>query len=168
MRLHIFFLSIVILFSSCGSNTTQNIELQQFTPIQVKEFKKKNVSISTVLRFYNTEEKEVKIEYAEFDIIVNGKDVGTFIEKKTKNVPANGLFELPINIDFAPEDAFLNLDYGMMKIKSDIVCKVAVRGYLSTSINGKSKKLDYDLTQKVLFSNNKDLYLDENGNLQEK
>ena len=168
MRLHIFFLSIIILCSSCSSNDKQNIELQQFTPIQVKEFKKKNVSISTVLRFYNAEEKEVKIEYAEFDIIVNGKDVGTFIEKKTKNVPANGLFELPISLDFAPEDAFLNLDYGMIKIKSDIVCKVAVRGYLSTSVNGKSKKLDYDVTQKVLFSNNKDLYLDENGNLQEK
>ena len=168
MRLHIFFLSIVLFASSCGSSKKQNIELQQFTAIKVNEFKKKNVGISTVLRFYNADEKEVKLDYAEFDIIVNGKDVGTFIQKKSKSVPSNGLFELPIELDFAPEDAFSNLDYGMIKIKSDIVCNVAIRGYLNQTIDGKSKKLEFDATQKVLFTNNDDLYLDENGNLQEK
>lgn len=168
MRLHIFFLSIIFFSISCGSNDKQNLDIQQFTPVKVNEFKKKNVSISTMLRFYNKEEKEVIVDYAEFDIIVNGKDIGTFIQKKTKTIPANGLFELPIEIDFAPEDAFLNLDYGLLKIKSDIVCKVALRGYLNTSSNGKTKKLDYDVTQKVLFTNNNNLYLDDAGNLQEK
>lgn len=168
MKLHIFFLSIILFLFSCNSNENQNLDLQQFTPVQVKEFKKKNVSISTVLRFHNKEEKEVLIDYAEFDVIVNGKDIGTFIQKKSKTVPANGLFELPIEIDFAPEDAFLNLDYGVLKIKSDIVSKVALRGYLNSTSNGKTKKLEYDVTQKVLFSNNSKLYLDDAGNLQEK
>jgi hypothetical protein len=133
MRLHIFFLSLILFCISCESSNEQNLDLQQFTPVLVKEFKKKNVSISTLFRFYNNEEKEVNIAYAEFDIIVNGKDLGTFIQKKSKNVPANGLFELPIELDFTPEDAFLNLDYGIVKIKSDIVSKVALRGYLTVT-----------------------------------
>jgi len=146
---------------------SQIIELQQFSEVEVVEFKKKNVAISTMLRFYNSDEKDVKIDYAEFDIYVNGKDVGTFIQKKSKNVPVSALFELPINVDFAPESAFLNLEYGIKKIKSDIVSKVRIAGFLTTSQNGKEKKLEYDITQKVLFSNNNKLYLDKDGNLQE-
>ena len=168
MRINIIFFGLLSLLFACKSNNSQLIELQQFSEVKVKEFKKKNVAISSTLRFYNSDEKDVKINYAEFDIHVNGKDVGTFIQKSDKNVPANGLFELPIEIEFSPESAFLNLDYGLIKIKSDIVSKVRIFGYLIIVQNGKEKKLEYDVTQKVLFSNNNDLFLDENGNLQEK
>lgn len=167
MRINIFILSILISLLACTSNDNQIIELQQFSPVKVREFKKKNVAISTTLRFFNSDEKDVKIEYAEFDIYVNGKDVGTFIQKKSKNVPVNGLFELPIDLEFAPESAFLNLDYGLVKIKSDIVCDVRIAGFLTSVQNGKEKKWDYDVTRKVLFSNNNKLYIDENGNIQE-
>jgi hypothetical protein len=56
----------------------------------------------------------------------------------------------------------------MLKIKSDIVTKGTLRGYLNTPATGKTKKLENDVTQKVLFSNKGKLYLVEAGNLQEK
>jgi len=32
------------------------------------------------------------------------------MQKKSKTIPSNGLFELPIDIDFAPKDTFTNLN----------------------------------------------------------
>lgn len=168
MRINFFFLLTFLLLVSCRSSSSKNIELQQFSPIKVDEFKKKNVRISSTLRFYNSQDISLNINYMEFDIIVNGKDVGTFIKKKSHLVPAKSIFELPITIDFKPEDAFLNLNYGLIKIKSDVVSNVSIEGFLLSNQNGEQEKITISVEQVVLFSNNKDLYLDEAGNVQEK
>lgn len=161
-------LLLTILFYSCNGKKEKQVELQHFSTVEVKEFKKKNVSISTDLKFQNLSEYEVEFIYAEFDIIVDGKDVGSFIQKSAKKIPANGLYSIPIQHDFKPEDAFLNLDYGLLKIKSDIVCPVRIVGYITILKNGKEDDIKFDVTQKVLFSNDNKLYLDADGNLQEK
>ena len=153
---------------SCGGNDTKNFELQEFSKIKVENFKKKNVEISTSLRFFNGADSSIKVVYAEFDILVNGKDVDTFISKSIKNVTSNGIYELPLKIEFAPESAFSNLDYGIIKIKSDVVADVQISGFITTMHNDKKKDVKFSSNQKVLFSNNSKLYLDENGVLKEK
>ncbi|MFT4970194.1 MAG: LEA14-like dessication related protein [Chitinophagales bacterium] len=168
MRINIFLPTLVLMLGSCRSNSSKSLELQQFSEIKVSEFKKKKVGINTTLRFYNAEEKTLNISYIECDIVVNGKDVGTFIKKKNHDVPAKSIFELPIQVDFKPENAFLNLDYGMVKIKSDVVSDVSIEGYLLSRQNGNEEKVLISARQTVLFSNNKDLYIDEAGKIQEK
>lgn len=168
MRTYIFYLAIFSFLISCGIIGSKQLELQEFSPIEVKDFKKKNVAIASTLRFYNANEKSVSIVYAEFDVLVNGNDVGTFIQNKSKDIAGSAIYELPISLSFEPEDAFSNLDYGVVKIKSDVVCDVKLVGFLTCLVDGKEKKYDYKVVQKVLFSNNGKLYLDENGNLKEK
>lgn len=170
IKMRLKFVNIIILFFmvSCGGNDSKSFELQEFSKVEVESFKKKNVELSTSIRFYNSDDLSVKVVYAEFDVLVNGKDVDTFISKNSKEIPSNGIYELPIEIDFAPESAFLNLDYGIVKIKSDVVADVEISGFITTMKNDKKKDIKFNSKQKVLFSNNKKLYLDENGALKEK
>lgn len=167
MRINIFLLILCCFNFSCQNSGVKNIENQQFSEIKVDEFKKKNVSISSVLRFYNEEDKSLNITYLECDVLVNGKDVGTFIEKKPYEVPAKSILQVPVSASFKPENAFFNLDYGLIKIKSDIVSEVLIEGYILSVQNGEEKKIAIRTNQQVLFSNNKDLYLDEFGKIKE-
>lgn len=162
------FLFLIFLTYSCNISGVKDLELQEFSKIEVREFKKKNVQIFTNLRFLNPNENSVKVSYAEFDILVNGKDVGTFISKKEKSLAGKGLYEIPIVVDFLPEDAFKNLDYGVIKIKSDVACDVKIIGYLKTLSGETEDKISFEFKQKVLFTNNDKLYLDENFNIKEK
>lgn len=168
MKLKLAYILLLFFTFSCGGNSSENFELQEFTKIKVDNFKKKNVDLSTSLRFFNSSDLSIKVVYAEFDVLVNGKDVDTFISKSTKEISSNGIYELPIKIAFAPEAAFLNLDYGTIKIKSDVVANVEIIGYITTMKNEKKKDIKFSSLQRVLFSNNKKLFLDENGNLKEK
>ena len=134
----------------------------------MENFKKKKVEISTSLRFFNEDDLSIKVVYAEFDILINGIDVATFISKDNKEITSNGIYELPIKIEFPPQSAFSNLDYGLTKIKSDIVAEVEISGFITTQQNDSKKDIKDSSQQKVLFSNNKSLYLDENNVLKEK
>ncbi|MCB0510340.1 MAG: hypothetical protein H6579_01710 [Chitinophagales bacterium] len=162
------YLFLLLLSISCNFSGVKDLELQEFSKVEVREFKKKNVQIYTNLRFLNPNENSIKVVYAEFDVFVNGKDIGTFISKKEKSIAGKGLYEIPIVVDFLPEDAFKNLDYGIKKIKSDVACDVKLVGYLKTLSGEKEDKISYDFKQKVLFTNNDKLYLDENFNIKEK
>lgn len=164
----LFFILSVFLLVSCQDKTSKSIELQQFNEIEVDEFKKKNVKISTVLHFYNSTDEVISINYAECDIYVNGKDVATFIKKQNYELPAKSILKLPITAEFKPEDAFLNLEYGTIKVKSDIVSEVLIHGYLLNTANGKEEKIPIETNQLVLFTNDGSLSLDENGKIQGK
>lgn len=168
MRPALFLIILLFLLASCGGNNLKSVEFQQFSDVQVEEFKKKNVEISTVLRFYNSSNETVSISYAECDIYVNGKDIGTYIKKTKYEVPAQSILKLPITAEFKPEDAFLNLEYGMVKIKSDVVSTVAFNGYLLNTANGKEEKIPIEDSQLVLFTNDNSLSLDENGKIKGK
>ena len=103
------YLFLLLLSISCNFSGVKDLELQEFSKVEVREFKKKNVQIYTNLRFLNPNENSIKVVYAEFDVFVNGKDIGTFISKKEKSIAGKGLYEIPIVVDFLPEDAFKNL-----------------------------------------------------------
>ncbi|MCD8528687.1 MAG: hypothetical protein LRY27_01625 [Chitinophagales bacterium] len=114
----IFVLFILFLISSsCNSGSSETTEIQGISEIEVKTFKKKEVELACKLHYLNVDKKSLKFTYADLDVLVNGKDVGTFISNDTKNIGPNALFELPISISFLPEDAFLDLDYGAIKNK---------------------------------------------------
>jgi len=168
MKWKIFYLGYLLLLTACLNKQPKNVDIKEFSKIKVESFRKKNVSISTSLRYFNDSDLGVKIDYAEFDVLINGKDVATFISKKTENIPANGIFELPMTIDFSPTTAFPNLQYGLVKIKSDVVAEVTISGFITLQQNEKEKKIKLNTTQKVLFTNNSKLFLDENGTLKEK
>lgn len=168
MRLNLIGFIVLFLSLSCTNNRGKGIEIQDFSKIKVDVFKKKKVEINSSLRFFNNDDLSIKVVYAEFDVWVNGKDVSTFISKSVKEVPSNGIYELPIKIEFTPKQAFSDLDYGPIKIKNDVVTEVEIKGFITTMKNNKKKDFKLSTKQKVLFSNNKKLYLDENGALQEK
>ncbi|MGB1247393.1 MAG: LEA type 2 family protein [Chitinophagales bacterium] len=158
--------ALLILFS-CGGNSVKNPELKQFDNIKVTEFKKKNVEIQTTMRYYNPNDFSIMVTMADFDITVNGKDVGTFISKNGKEVNAGALLEIPVSVSFAPEDAFEDFDAGILKIKSDHVATVEMEGYLSIKAMEEESNVEFEMEQLVLFSNDNSISIDENGNIVE-
>lgn len=160
---------IVFLLFSCKNSTSDNIKFQSLEPIILKEFKKKNVELNSALRFLNENEEPVIFNKVEYDVFVGGKNVGTFIEKANEKVPKNGVYKIDLPANFYPEKAFADIDYGIVKIKSDIVADVKYEGYFEiTDSKKKVQNIKISKVQKVLFSNNKKLKLDENGTIIEK
>lgn len=164
-----YFFALIFLLFSCKNSTTENIKFQDLEPITLKEFKKKNVELNSALRFLNENEEPVIFSKVEYDVFVGGKNVGTFIEKANEKIPKNGVHKMELPANFYPEKAFTDLDFGIVKIKSDIVAEVKYEGYF-TIIDNKNneEEIKFSKSQKVLFSNNKKLKLDENGTIIEK
>ena len=169
MKNTFYFFALVFLLFSCKNSTTDNIKFQDLEPITLQQFKKKNVQLNSALRFLNENDETVIFNKVEYDVFVGGQNVGTYIEKTNEKIAKNGVYKIDLPANFSPEKAFTDLDYGITKIKSDIVAEVKYEGYFTiTDSNKKEEEVKFSKIQKVLFSNNKKLKLNENGTIIEK
>lgn len=157
---------ILIILSACGDGTSlQDPELKQFDDVKVTTFKKNTVEIQTTMRYYNPNDFSIMVTAADFDILVNEKDVGTFMTLKSQEVKAGALIEIPVKITFEPEKAFTNFETGLIKIKSDHVANVSMNGYLTVAALEQEETVNFEMEQLVLFTNDGSLSLDESGNI---
>lgn len=156
---------ILLLFSGCNGNKLKDPELQNWDKIELLQFKKENATIASNLHFYNPNPYSIMITMVDLDVLVNGKDVGSYISKGNMEVKAESTIHIPIKFPFNPQEAIKDMTIGLLKIKSDHVVDVRMKGSLTINTMDQEKVVEYDLTQKVLFSNNKKLGLDSDGKI---
>lgn len=157
-------LLLLSFFYSCNNNST-NFKINDFQKIELIKFNKKNVKFKTSFTLLNDNDFDINILKSDFDILINGIDIASHINNNSVIVKSKKMLIIPIDVDFAPNKVFSNFDVGVLKIKSNIVAEVEITGTITTKQKDKKEEIKYSSTQKVLFTNDKNLILNSKGEI---
>ncbi|MDH3710396.1 MAG: LEA type 2 family protein, partial [Cyclobacteriaceae bacterium] len=93
----------------------------------------------------------IKVTVKEIDIsvTVNEKAVGKVNQTGEIEVPANAEFEVPLVVDFAPNDVYDNLLSGLMTIISKGQLEVHYKGFIKMKAAGITFKVPIDHQDEV-------------------
>lgn len=162
------FCILLLFIASCSDQSSKQFSLKNFNEINLQKFNKKTVKFSTSFNFLNESEDKVTILKSDFDIFINGKDIASHINNTPIIVLAKKNFEIPINAEFTPSKAFTDYKTGLVKIKSDIIANVKITGTIVIAIDSVEQEIAYSDEQKVLFTNNKKIKLNNEGEIIQK
>lgn len=164
---NIFFISLLIILS-CSNDSYKHFSLTNFNKIKLQKLNKNSVKFSTSFNFLNESDKDVKIIKSDFDILINGIDVSSHINNFPITVSSKKNYEIPVQVEFTPSKVFSDYKTGLVKIKSDIVAKLKITGIVLVEIDSEQKNIKYSDEQLVLFTNNKKLILNNEGEITQK
>jgi LEA14-like dessication related protein len=99
-------LLISLAFVSCGS--VKEPEFRGIENIRIKSFGLKESTLNLNLHYFNPNKSRLSLKKAEGDAWIDGKLLGHFIVDTLVQIPAEGDFQLPVNLKMDMGSAFKN------------------------------------------------------------
>ena len=138
MKTKLFFaLSIALFISSCSS--FEKPTLKEISSVKVN-IKKKFTKLSGTLIFTNPNTENIGLNELYFDVLFNGKDVGSYTKKSDAIIPAQGQISLPFYIEINNEE----YDATSNEIE------LSIKGYINGKIKNENISLSFDEKKNVL------------------
>ena len=124
-------------------------EFVRIKSLVVKEFSDEKVTLGGEAILHNPNGIKVTVKEIDISVTVNEKAVGKVNQTGEIEVPANAEFEVPLVVDFAPNDVYDNLLSGLMTIISKGQLEVHYKGFIKMKAAGITFKVPIDHQDEV-------------------
>jgi LEA14-like dessication related protein len=141
MKKIIFFLLVVVSFTSCSSYEKPVLKEISSTKINIKN---KFTKVNGTLVFTNPNAESIGLNEMYFDVFFNGNDVGSFTKKTDAIIAGQGQISLPFYIE-------VNNDEYDSKVEE---IELELKGYVNGKIKNETISLSFD-ERKMINPNSK-------------
>ena len=134
-------LTIVI---CCSCSRPEEPEFVQMKNLRVETFTEEEVKLSGAAILYNPNSYSITVKEIDIFVKVNDQAVGKVNQIGEIKVPARANFEVPLNVNFAPEEVYDNLLSGLINYIMKGEFDVYYKGQIKLKVSGIVFKVPVD------------------------
>ena len=146
-KVYVLLVGLVVVCLACAK--PKEPELVRIKSLTVQEFSEDKVVLAGEAILYNPNAIGVTVKEIDVSVTVDEKAVGKVNQTGDIKVPANSEFEVPLVIDFAPQDVYDNLLSGLISFISKGEISVYFQGHIKMKAAGINFKVPIDHRDKV-------------------